>query len=167
MSGSDGRAKSSWTFTKRKRARENGNGMWNKTKKKSENAKKTKTKKSKWIFIHTHVKCEMYVKLTFMRWMNNGWKMRNSFFINHTFRMLFHVLNIFDYIHIEHYIMKQFSTEKRTKWQMDGGKCVKGWQSDKKKERRRDPMMKQIFFIVSFSSFMELLLCHFTNSDWE
>lgn len=32
-------------------------------------------------------------------------KMRNSFFINHAFRMLFHVLNIFNYFHIEHYIM--------------------------------------------------------------
>lgn len=45
---------------------------------------------------HFHPLCEF-----------RGWKMRKSFFINHTFRMLFHVQNMFDSIRITCYITKQ------------------------------------------------------------
>lgn len=41
-------------------------------------------------------------------------KMRNSFFINHAFRMLFHVLNIFNYFHIEHYIMSRIFNRRQS-----------------------------------------------------
>lgn len=75
---------------------------------------------------------------------NSAWKMRNSFFINHTFRMLFHVLNIFNYFHIEHYIMKRISADGKVSTQND---------------------ISFFFFIESFSSFMESLPCNFTNPD--
>lgn len=74
---------------------------------------------------------------------NSAWEMRNSFFINHTFRMLFHVLNIFNYFHIEHYIMKQISADGKVSTQNE----------------------ISFFFIESFSSFMESLPCNFTNPN--
>lgn len=104
---------------------------------------------------------------------SRGWKMRNSFFINHTFRMLFHVLNMFDYFHIAYYIMKQISIRESSKRQQQD------WMN-----ACHVKMCVCVFFSLSlslsllslslfpsiiewFSSFMELLLCHFTNPDWK
>lgn len=85
---------------------------------------------------------------------NSGWKMRNSFFINHTFRMLFHVLNIFDYFHIEHYIMKQISTESRTHTytHIQFVQLHREWDIIfKDRERKREIEMEEIFFLLNHS----------------
>lgn len=67
---------------------------------------------------HFHPLCEF-----------RGWKMRKSFFINHAFRMLFHVQNMFNSARITCYITKQISS-KVEKW-------MRVWETERVKLKKR------------------------------
>lgn len=54
-------------------------------------------------------------------------------------------------------------TNKMTNGTRERVATGKKWCEQKKNLKR----WNRFFFIESFSSFMELLLCHFTNPDWE
>lgn len=71
--------------------------------------------------------------------------MRKSFFINHIFRMLFHVLSMFNSIRITCYIKKTDFNRNERGW--EGGWVEKGAESviqrDRSKERRRENKTKR------------------------
>lgn len=65
-----------------------------------------------------------------------GWKMCKSFSINHTFRMLFHVQNMFNSTRITYYITKQISSKV--------AKRKSGWKAREKEwVRQRGRIKKQ------------------------